>query len=114
MKKLLNKKLAMVLTTFVLLSQPVFGQVSYGSRDCGQWIKRTDSATTKIAVESWFAGYMSGINMMYVTYSKREDALNKVDSLDQMILWMDNYCNKNPLNRASTGALELFLELAKK
>ncbi len=109
-----NNRPLVLLLLACCLAQPVFGQVSYGSRDCGQWIKRTDSATTKNAVESWFAGYMSGINMMYVTYSKREDALNKVDSLDQMILWMDNYCNKNPLNRASTGALELFLELAKK
>lgn len=109
-----NKRPLVLLLLACCLAQPVFGQISYGSRDCGQWIKRMDSATTKNAVESWFAGYMSGINMMYVTYSKREDALNKVDSLDQMILWMDNYCNKNHLNRASTGALELFLELAKK
>lgn len=114
MKTSMNKNLAIALTTMLLLIQPVFGQSSYGDRNCGQWIKRMDSAMSKNTVESWFTGYMSGINMMYVTYSKREDVFNKVDSLDQMILWMDNYCNKNPLNRASTGALELFLELAKK
>ena len=114
MKKLLNKKLAMVLTTFVLLSQPVFGQAVFGNRDCGQWINRTDSGISKIAAESYFAGYISGINSMYVTYSKRVDALKKGVSLEQMVLWMDNYCNKNPLERVTTGALELFLELAKK
>ena len=111
MKKLLNKKLAMVLTTFVLLSQPVFGQAVFGGSDCGQWANRRDSAISKTAAELWLAGYMSGINSMYVTYSKRADALNKVDSLEQMVLWMDNYCNKNPLSNISIGGFELFREL---
>ena len=114
MKTAMSKKLAITLATMLLLIQPVFGQATFGGSDCGQWVNRRDSAMFKVAVESWFAGYMSGTNSMYVAYSKRADALNKVDSLDQMILWMDNYCNKNPLNRVTTGALELFLELAKK
>jgi len=114
MKTAVNKKVALVLTIFLVLTQPVFGQAVFGGSDCGQWVNRRDSAISKTAAELWLAGYMSGINSMYVTYSKRADALNKVDSLEQMVLWMDNYCTKNPLNRVTTGALELFLELAKK
>jgi hypothetical protein len=114
MKKLLNKKVAMVLTTFVMLTQPVFGQTAFGNFDCGQWIKRTDSAMSKNTTEAWLAGYMSGLNLMYVVYSKRDDVLKRLNSFDQVVLSMDNYCKKNPLSIVSIGAETLFADLATK
>jgi hypothetical protein len=53
------------------------------------------------------------MNLLYVANGKK-DVLEKVSSLDQMILWMDNYCKNNPLNSAAMGAVDLFLELSKK
>jgi len=113
MKSAINKKIAIVLTTFAFLTQPVFGQTSFGTRDCGRWVKRIDSSQTKLAAEGWLAGYMSGMNLVGVANGNK-DVLEKVNSLDQINLWMDNYCNNNPLNSASDGAIILFLELSRK
>ena len=109
----INKKLFIAFATMLLLVQPVLGQTVFGSRDCGRWVKRIDSPQTKVATEGWLAGYMSGMNFLHVANGKK-DALEKVNSLDQMILWMDNYCNNNPLSSASDGAFTLFLELIRR
>ena len=111
-----NRRLVLLLLA-CCLAQPVFGQVSFGSRDCGHWIKRTDSVTAKVVTEAWLTGYLSGLNWMHSVNDpkgKIPDPLNKVNSAEQMFLWMDNYCRKNPLNSASTGAQDLFIELMKK
>lgn len=111
MKTLITKKLIISLGIIFLLTRPVFGQVTFGARDCGQWVTRTELA--KVIREAWFVGYMSGLNAMGVM-SGKIDVLEKVNSAEQLYLWMDNYCNKNPLNLVSTGANVLFLELARK
>ena len=109
-----NNRPLVLLLLACCLAQPAFGQVYFGSTDCGQWMKRTNSAMSNNAAESWLAGYMSGLNTMYWVENKKSDPLNKVNSLDQMVLWMDNYCNKNPLNRVSQGGFDLFVELMDK
>lgn len=114
MRTAVNKKIVIALTTMLLLIQPVFGQTAFGNFDCGQWIKRTDSAMSNNTAESWLAGYMSGLNLMYVIYSKRSDVLKRLNSFDQVVLSMDNYCKKNPLSIVSIGAEQLFADLATK
>jgi hypothetical protein len=113
-----NNRLLVLLLLACCLAQPVFGQIAFGGRDCGQWIKRTDSEMRKVTDEAWLGGYMSGLNRMYSAANSKisglPDPLNKVNSGEQIVLWMDNYCLKNPLNRVSTGAFVLFLELMEK
>jgi hypothetical protein len=112
-----NKRRIILLLLTCCLAQPVFGQVSFGDHDCGQWMKRTDSGALRVAREAWLTGYLSGLNWMHVANEPKEKIsgpLSKVNSLDQMTLWMDNYCTKNPLSSASTGAVKLFLELMNK
>lgn len=37
-----------------------------------------------------------------------------IKSADQLIVWMDNYCQKNPLKTVNEGATDLYLiEIAK-
>ena len=111
MKTFIAKKLIIIFGIILLLTKPVFGQILFGARDCGQWVARTEVA--KVTREAWFVGYMSGLNVMGVAGGKI-DVLEKVNSVEQLYLWMDNYCNKNPLNVVSTGANVLFIELARK
>ena len=122
-----NKRPLVLLLLACCLAQPVFGEVYFGGSDCGQWMKRTDSVGIKNARETWLAGYMSGLNAMYWSdeakrynvwslaywgsYPSMGDPLRKVNSFDQLILWMDNYCTKNPLSTVQKGGSELFTEL---
>ena len=115
MKKLLNKKLAMVVTTFVLLSQPVFAQAIFGGADCGQWVN-SKTATR----QTWVLGFMSGLSMgtyYFATPADKKangDWLDKVNSADQIFIFIDNYCQKNPLRKVESAGYALYLELTSK
>ena len=102
------------------MSMPVFSQTtstSFGRPDCGQWIaaKRQNQN-----YNSWLAGYVSGLNYMYDNleyYSKDKpvaDKLGTVSSLEQIFLWVDNYCQKNPLENLVTAGSALMIELINK
>jgi len=112
-----NKRPLVLLLLAYCLAQPAFGQVWFGVRDCGQWIERLGgtSRVEQITSEGWLAGFMSGLNWMYwLNHKDTGDPLSKVNSQAQMVLWMDNYCNKNPLNIVSQGGVDLFTELRDK
>lgn len=58
-------------------------------------------------------GYLSGMNMVWDGEKKLpHDPLAKLNSDDQAYVWMDNFCQKNPLKNLSEGAVILFFELA--
>lgn len=76
-----------------------------GKYDCGQWF-------TSSTAKNWLAGYISGLNTSGI-YPKK-DPLLKLNSSAQLNLWMDNYCNANPLDTVADGANALFRELADK
>jgi hypothetical protein len=110
MKTTINKKLAIGLTTFVLLTQPVFGQIAiFGGSDCGQWIENSKS---NFSLRAWLLGYMSGLNAGLS--DTPNDRLNKINSAEQIFLWMDNFCTKNPLKTVNEGGNALFRELRTK
>ena len=89
-----------------LLSGAVFDATALGAMggyDCGQWF-------TSPVAKLWLGGYLSGLNAANL-YPGR-DPLNKLNSAEQMNLWMDNYCRANPLRTVGQGANALFQELA--
>ena len=112
MKTATNKKVAIVLTTFLFLTQPVFGQTLFGSFDCGQWV--SGKAETR---KAWILGFMSGMSMATdyfgIPAAKKAngDWLDKVNSADQIFLFVDNYCQKNPLRKVESAGHALYLEL---
>jgi len=77
-----------------------------GSRSCGTWIQDR-KINDAIDSETWVIGYLSGIAVSY-----NKDILRNSDN-SSLYLWIDNYCQKNPLNRISHAAKELANELAK-
>jgi hypothetical protein len=76
-----------------------------GQTDCGTWIK-----INRPADRGWILGYLSGIN----TNKNNQDILRKLDSAEQAILFVDNYCRNNPLENTSSAVWQLMIELAKK
>ena len=79
----------------------------FGSPDCGQWVK-AQNATHR----AWLLGYLSGMNAVWTKgQSAVGGPLDKLSSAQQAFVWMDNYCQKNPLKDVGDGATGLFLEL---
>jgi hypothetical protein len=85
-----------------------YAQTIFGGYDCGQWTHRPKNHP----MESWVAGYISGLNSMHALSGlKPNDPLDELNSLDQAIVWMDNFCKANPLRKVDGAALALFGEL---
>jgi hypothetical protein len=107
----MKTKLAItILFVSCYLGQPAISQVVYfGSSDCGQWMANSKSNP---AMRTWLLGYMSGLSSGLS--NPKNDPLSKVNSAQQIYLWMDNYCAKNPLKDVDQGGNELFFELTKK
>lgn len=77
-----------------------------GARGCGEWVNgRSNNVLT---YETWLIGYLSG-----VAVSDNVDILKNAD-LASLTLWMDNYCNKYPLNDIQIGTKQLVKELESK
>jgi len=81
----------------------------FGNPDCGRWIANSKST---ISMRTWLLGFMSGLNSGLS--NTKNDALAKINSAEQIFLWMDNYCAKNPLRSVNDGGNELFFELKNK
>jgi hypothetical protein len=98
--------LALVMTTpLSAQSQTVFGMP-----DCGEWINQANNPQ-----KGWLLGYMSGLNTLHdIEDLKPESPLKKINSANQVFLWMDNYCKTNPLKTVGEGGWVLFKELRKK
>jgi hypothetical protein len=109
MKTLTIKKLSIAIVVSIFLIQPSFGAAIFGESDCGQWIAK--DAKYDASDKAWLLGYMSGLSAMYEVLGKKGNPLNKINSSNQIFVWMDNYCQKNPLKSVSVGGLALFAEL---
>ena len=107
MKTVVKKKITIGLATFLLLTQPVFGTTLFGGSDCGQWLSSKTEAR-----KAWALGFMSGLSAAsYLNKNTNGDWLDKVNSAEQIFIFIDNYCQKNPLRKVDTAATHLYWEL---
>jgi len=79
---------------------------------CGKWIaakqsEQTNPSRQRDADIGWLAGFMTGAAML-----SNKDILAGTDQ-QSIVLWMDNWCQANPLKAVSSGGNVLFLELEK-
>ena len=94
---------------YISLSSPLFAQIkTFGVVDCGQWLNNQTPSS-----KSWVLGYLTGVNALHNANTK-ENPLEKIKSADQIYVWINNYCQKNPLKSVDYTAAELFFELLKK
>ena len=107
-----NKRPLVLLLLACCLAQPVLGVAQgvtiFGRPDCGVWL-----STQRETDKAWLLGYVSGISMSEMgRLSGQSDPLGKIRSAEQIYIWMNNYCQKNPLKTVGEGAFSLYLELA--
>lgn len=79
------------------------------SASCGEWTEyRSRGAIGEVPTASWVLGYLSGRAI-----SSIGDPLKNTD-VPSVLLWIDNYCKANPLNKTPDAADALIQELAHK
>jgi len=106
----MKAKLFLTLIFNFCICLPAISQVTmFGNSDCGQWVANSKS---DFAMKTWLLGFMSGLSSGIS--DPKNDPLKKINSAEQIYLWMDNYCTKNPLRTVSSGGNNLFLELSGK
>lgn len=97
----------------LILAMPTIGYAQstyFGNIDCGQWVKAPHPGN-----KVWLMGYLSGMNKVWNGEAKKPaDPLGRLSSVEQAVLWMDNYCKANPLKSVSNGAVDLFFDLVEK
>ena len=75
--------------------------MSVGSRSCGEWVnsRKDESSKNYFAILGWVSGYISSFNQMI------PDVYNILGSTDMesIYLWMDKYCQENPLSNMAYG-----------
>lgn len=83
-----------------------------GVRSCGSWVAEKpagrDRSITRLTTDAWFGGFISGL-----AASSSTDFLKDVDAVS-IEIWVDNYCQANPLNSLADAGTELALELMKR
>ena len=79
------------------------GLRTFGEMNCGDWIKEQSPTN-----QTWLMGLLTGMNIGPI--NSNNDLAN-LKSSNQALLWMDNYCQSNPLKMVSEGGVALFREL---
>lgn len=86
------------------------GFTMWGESDCGRWVSESQTNPT---LKAWLLGYLSGLGVIYSDIYG-DDLMGKIKSSTQIYLWIDNYCQKNPLSNVGGAGAMLFKELKSK
>jgi len=84
------------------------GRYMAAGYSCGEWVEiRKEDGWWSTVLENWIDGYVSAYN------TQTPDVYHILGSTDKesVYLWMDKYCQDNPLNELPNGMLELTIEL---
>jgi|LauGreDrversion4_2_1035121.scaffolds.fasta_scaffold2723015_1 hypothetical protein len=112
MRQLNAKKILIAIAFGLVFLNTALAGTTFGVTDCGRWV--TESKSTRISAKTWLLGYLTGLGAMHEVNNRNDDPMKKINSSDQIFLWMDNYCQKNPLKDVADGGFQLFMELMKK
>jgi hypothetical protein len=83
-----------------------------GIVDCGSWLKQRSENQSGYS-EVWVNGFLTA-GSIFRSKELQKDLLKNIKSNDQVFIWIDNYCQKDPLSDTALAALELLYELSKK
>lgn len=101
-----------VTMAFWLSGEATAEVVVKASPSCGDWVKtRKEGGWPEIANNFWLVGYFSGAasgtgKEFWGGFNTGVGALDH----ESVFLWMDKYCNNNPLKKVHEGAELLWLE----
>jgi len=82
-----------------------FTQTWMGLPDCARFINGKNHGDRMYAL-----GYISAVNLWLIP---KKDILQDISS-EQVFLYVENYCRKNPLDKINAGLDTLIIELMKK
>lgn len=105
MRKLLCIVLSVIATS--ALAGPIKGP---GATTCGQWVEDRKKTGAHYSQLSWIQGFISSYNH-YLDSHKDPNGIFGIADSNSVTVWMDNYCQKNPLNTVYLGTVELIEEL---
>jgi hypothetical protein len=106
------KLLAVVALTCVALATECPAQdksiTVKGVLDCGTWIRARANIRSSNVLEGFLRGFMNGLAMGSGTefWNARGNSIKE----EQVFLWMDTFCGKNPLSSVIEGAIALMDE----
>ena len=110
----MKKTICVFLTLFSLLyvidSFAVGEYKGAGAGTCGTWIEERRNNNHHAELH-WILGFISSYNT-YVYKGSDPNGVFGSANYQSVAVWMDNYCQKNPLNIIATGARVLVEELA--
>jgi len=101
------------LVIFLLLptySNSQQGLANFGAVDCGLWLK--DNDRMKSLYKSWLLGFLTGMNLSDTKVVKA-NFLDRLSSSSQAYVFVDNYCQQNPLKNTIDAAMVLIFDLEK-
>ncbi len=108
MLKSLIRTMLLALFTVAIASN-VYAVMVRGAPSCGSWVKnRADDSWLMRTEGSWLVGYLSGR-----ASASNKDFLRDSNN-DSLFLWVDNYCQANPLMDLDDAGIELSKELMKR
>jgi len=85
----------------------------YGADSCGKFVEARKGSRNSVEnglYASWVGGYLTSVNSYYPnTYS-----ISGATDMDGLMLWIENYCNKNPLQIFARAVDALVTELYSK
>jgi hypothetical protein len=95
--------------------------VEGGGADCGLWAKaRKEPAPAAAALQADVIGFLNGLTFgtnrefwgygLHQTTGVPGQRARGSITRDSVYLWLDNYCNANPLSGVYLGAITLFKE----
>jgi hypothetical protein len=88
------------------LQATAFTVYGSGTASCGTWVEERKRNNHQ-DMEAWVQGYLSAAG------NYETNQLNKVDR-QAFLVWLDNYCQNNPLKKVIDGAQALVHEIEKK
>ena len=94
------------LTVGAAIAGPIKGA---GATSCGQWVedRKIDSHYTQL---NWVMGFISAYNYYVYTGTAPNGVFGAADP-NAVAVWLDNYCQGNPLSTPYEGAISLVKEL---
>jgi hypothetical protein len=100
--------LALAVAMSTAQAQEQEGKFIIGPRDfsCGKWTNTPKNTAQQDVLGSWLFGYLSGIN----AENAGVDFLRGREP-DELMAWIDNYCQRNPVHGITQAINELIKEL---
>ncbi len=104
--------IALVLTLLAASTSAAAPIKGSGTGSCGEWVEERKQNTYHATLH-WMQGFISAYNE-FVYSGRNPDGVFGNADLKAIAVWMDNYCQQNPLSSPYNGTVLLIKELERR